>query len=575
MYMQNKDYKKAEEQYKELYKANTDLYYFPYVKCLHELNDFKLAEKILRKQIKKYNNDPSIRLELMNHFIKANENEKAKKEMGKIITDCPNQPEQILGLLQLLKEKNYINEAIELLNSKKKTEVIELVNFDLELADLYQKKGDNLAAINSYIDLIDKQPENIELIKNALQTLINQDESADIKQRLKSSLIKRSNEFPNNGIYNDFIIWYFIQEKDFEQALNQSKAIDKKNNEEGNRIVYLAPICIKNNDYLTAVKCYQYLISKGSETYYYKYALQELTHTQFLQTTRQPNYTPKDINESIVKIESTLSQLGKNQTTFILIEDLAKLYLNYADSAQKAIELTNEVLNNIKLTAQQEASLKLIQADAYIVIGEMYEPALLYGQVSKQFKEDAIGAEAKYRNAKLSFFKNDFEWSQAQLDVLKASTSKLIANDALYFSLLIQDNTIDSNFIPLSLFAKAELLIFQRKYVQAFQTFDSITIQFPGHSLNDDILYSKGNISLQQQRTDDAIGYYTEITKSYYNDILADDALFKLAQIFQYRLNDTTKASALYEEIITKNASSIYAVEARKQYRLLRGDKLN
>jgi len=58
-------------------------------------------------------------------------------------------------------------------------------------------------------------------------------------------------------------------------------------------------------------------------------------------------------------------------------------------------------------------------------------------------------------------------------------------------------------------------------------------------------------------------------------DILADDATYKLALIYEEDKKDKVKAMELYQKLMTSYQGSTYVVEARKKYRLLRGDIVN
>ncbi|MEQ1732355.1 MAG: tetratricopeptide repeat protein [Bacteroidia bacterium] len=573
-YKQNKEYDKAVELYKELYNDNAALYFNDYVTCLEETGGDKEAEKIIKKALKKDAKNTDLRLRLITHYIKTQNAEKANKELEALINDTPPDAPTVVGLGNVLNKFKLYDYTLKLYETKRKNGN-EDYGYNIEMAQVYQYKGENERAIQEYVNLLEREPQLLEQTKSALQTLIGDDKESALKKALKSQLIKKINQEPDKDIYSDLLIWYFVQDKDFEQAFNQTKALDKRKHEEGQRVVNLASICNKNNDYATAINCYEYVLLKGKENFYYNVALAELANTRYNQLVNNANYTPADVQLVATTLTATTAELGKNESSFTVCYNYIQLLAYYLDKPKEAETEAENLLQTARVTPQQQAQLKLVKADALIMQGDVWESALLYGQVDKQFKEDPIGAEAKYRNAKLSFYKNDFEWAQAQLDVLKASTSKLIANDALYFSLLIQDNTVDSNFVPLSLFAKADLLLFQHKYDMAYATLDSINTLFPGHTLNDDVLYRKAQIELQRHNYTAATNYLLEITKTYYNDILMDDALFQLAQLQYNQFNDSAKASALYEEIITKHPGSIYATEARKQFRILRGDKLN
>ena len=191
------------------------------------------------------------------------------------------------------------------------------------------------------------------------------------------------------------------------------------------------------------------------------------------------------------------------------------------------------------------------------------------------FEGDPLAHEAKFRNAKLAFYNGEFEWATAQLDVLKGSTSELIANDALQLSLLIQENTVDSNDAPLRLYASAELMIFRNDFDNASKKLDSITSQYPGHSLEDDMWMLRAQMALKKRDYNGAFEFYEKVYTKYADDALADDALFKAAQLQEKFLNNPAKAKELYEKLITDYKGSVYGVEARNRFRILRGDAVN
>jgi TolA-binding protein len=204
----------------------------------------------------------------------------------------------------------------------------------------------------------------------------------------------------------------------------------------------------------------------------------------------------------------------------------------------------------------------------------VWDAMLLYGQVDKEYMEEPIGQEAKLRNAKLSYYIGEFEWAKAQLDVLKTVTTQLIANNALELSLLIQDNTADSIEDALKMFSRADLNYYQNKTDVALQILDSINLLFPKHTLTDDIYFKKAQIFVKKKNYAEAEKFYVIVLNEHGRDILGDNALFNLAELYEKKLNNKDKAKQFYEHFIEKYPGSFFLTEARKKYRVLRGDVL-
>ncbi|MBL7836660.1 MAG: tetratricopeptide repeat protein, partial [Bacteroidetes bacterium] len=270
-----------------------------------------------------------------------------------------------------------------------------------------------------------------------------------------------------------------------------------------------------------------------------------------------------------------LAMTGENWETVPEMLDLAELYVYHLNQLDKGIELLNKTITIPGLSPKQLATCKLQLGDAMLIKGEIWEADLLYKQVEKAFTNDALGQEARYRYSRLCYYRGEFLWAQVQLDVLKGATTQLVSNNAMRLWLIIQDNIgLDTNDEALKQYAKADLLIFRNEFDAAIRILDSIPAQFPGHTLSDEILFAKALICEKRGEFKNAEQYYLTITKDYSYDILADNALFNLAKLYEYNLNDTAKAKRMYELLILNYTGSLFVSEARKHYRLLRGDAI-
>ena len=138
-------------------------------------------------------------------------------------------------------------------------------------------------------------------------------------------------------------------------------------------------------------------------------------------------------------------------------------------------------------------------------------------------------------------------------------------------SLLIQDNlNLDTTTVTMEIFSRADLLIYQNKLNEAYNTLDSIVIDYQGHSLVDEVLYKQYQIKIAQNKIEDASDLLDQIINFFSFDILADDAKFAQAQLQERYFKNTDKATELYQDIMTNHQDSFYLSESRKRYRALR-----
>ena len=366
------------------------------------------------------------------------------------------------------------------------------------------------------------------------------------------------------------------QQKDFDGAFTQSKALDKREKEDGRRIYDLGKLCVSNENYIVAQKCFQYLIDKGEQQPYYDVATIDLINCDYQYLTQKQNPTPEELIALESKFLKAAEKYKGSQLANLLIANLATLQTYYLNKPDDAINLIEELIANPGVDKQVRAEFKIQLGDIYLIKNTIWDASLLYSQVEKDFKFEPIGQEAKFRNAKLSFYAGDFKWAKTQADVLKGSTTKLIANDALDLSLIITDAIgVDTNAAPLARFSAADLLILQHKYTEAIAEMDSINKIFPTHTLGDDINYKKAEIFTKLGKYPEAEKMYKDILEYYPTELYGDDAQFKLAELYEKKMNDIEKAKQAYQDVLTKYPGSIYVVEARKRYRKLRGDNLD
>jgi tetratricopeptide (TPR) repeat protein len=574
-FYQNKEFDKALDYYEKLYnKKSPDQFYTPYVNCLLETKDFKKAEKIVKKQMKNHPDNLSYNVDLGAVYMREEEPDKAKKEWENAIKLLKTD-DQVFPLANAFISLRELNYAVETYLRGRKISPTNYP-FSFELADVYRLLNNKQAMINEYLDVLESSDSYIQSVQNALQTSFGNEADSKQNEMLKTELLKRIARNPDKTILSELLIWMQIQLKDFEGAFVQAKSLDKRKKEEGTRVMALAQLFAQNESYDLAIKAYQYVIAKGKDTYYYVNARMELLNTYYKKIVSKGSYTAADLTELEKNFTITITELGKSASTEPLLKNYAHLLAFYLDKPNDAIRLLEETILLPQLSGIAQAECKLELADILLMTGDIWEASLRYSQVEKSFKHDAIGQEAKFRVAKISYYTGDFKWAQAQLDVLKGATSKLIANDALELSLTISDAlAIDTNEAPLLIYARADLLAFQNKDEQAKIALDSINRLYPNHALADDILYKKAQLELKHGRFQEAAAYYDTIVKNYGGDILADDAMFKLADLNENQFKNTEKAKELYQELLEKYPASLYVVEARKRFRKLRGDLIN
>ncbi len=575
-YFQAKDYDKAVVLYEKLFSKKQEyIYYNPYLECLIQQKDYKKAEKMIKKQIRLHPLVAQYSVDLGYLYLSEGEQKESKEQFDLLIKIVPKDKQSVIDLANAFLLRDETDYAIQTYLKARK-EMKGEYPFNLELADIYNELSEYDKMMDEYISLIDFSDFYLDEVEGLLQTIITEEKDTKKSTALKNVLLLRIKDSPDNDLYSELLLWYSTQMKDFETALVQAKALDRRKKEDGKRVFNIARLATSNEYYDVAISAYQYIIDKGAESYYYLNSKIEILDVKYLKITTTLTYTKQELVSLEKEYISALAEFGKTSSSIPLMTNLAHLQAFYLDSSAAATKLLYEALDIKTATPILLAKCKLELADILLMTGEVWEATLLYSQVDKDFKDEPIGSLAKFKNAKLSYYIGEFEWAKAQLDVLKAATSKLIANDAMDLSLLISDNSdMDSSYDALAIYARADLWEFRNKYDIALKTLDTLFVKYKYHTIFDEAYYKKAEIYIRKGLNDSAVVYYKKIFTEYPYDILADDAMYKLAVLYEDVYKDKTKAMDMYEKLMTIYPGSTYVVEARKKFRKLRGDVLN
>ncbi|HRH55998.1 MAG TPA: tetratricopeptide repeat protein [Chitinophagales bacterium] len=569
-FLQNGEFAKAAEYYETLFKQNPAEYYDDYLDILIQIKDFEKAEKVIKTLYKQSDNYPIYLLDLADLYLKQDRAADAEKQFAKIVKELkPDRYtiQQIAKKFIQLKQLDYAQKVYD-----KAKDILKDKNaFNLEVANLFFLKNDLTGMINAYLNEAPYQASNLSSIETGLQKGLT-DEKA--KDALEKELLKRVQADKNEFVYQDLLVWLYMQRNDFDGAILQSKSLDVLRNEDGENVIRIARTAAIQKDYDAAIKGYQYVIDKGARYPWFVNANLELINVKRDKIVNSPNFT----KVQLYSLKQTYYDFIKNYknddyTSTNAIIELAQLEALYIHEIDTAITMLVPIVENTRMTKDLLSKAKLYLGDYYIIADQPWESLLLYTQVEKDEKGNPVGEDAKFRNAKLAYYKGDFEWAQTQLKIIKANTSEFISNDAIDLSVFILDNlnTDDTDFALLK-FAKADLLRYQNKLDEAEDTLDFITKNYTGTALTDDILYLKYKIEKERQHYDKAATYLEQIVENYSTDILADNAVFYLGDLYQNYLKDEEKAKSYYEKIILDFKDSTFSIEARKRFRKLRGD---
>ena len=566
-YFEKGEYEKALFEYKKLYaESPSNITYINKIISTHQqLEQYDEAERFILELMNRINY-PAFLVELGYNYQLNNHPEKAKEYYQKAILKIDEKTSHVFGIARSFQNHALLEQAVR---AYEKASILNPdYNFSIQLAQIYGEQGNMEKMFQNYINFAESNPRALTDVKRALNDFITENSTSENNILFKKILLKKIQENPNI-LWNELLSWLFIQQKEYKKAFIQEKAIYKRHPESLNRIEEVALIATNDNELKIAREIFNFIIETSQDAQTKLKAYKSVIDIDIKES-------PKSGYSAIkTKFENLLKEFGNQPETLELQIAYAHFLAFYLNETQKAINFLEASLK-LPLAAIEIAQIKLELGDI-LVLQEQFNKALIYyTQIQRNLKNSTISQLARFKVAKTSYYKGDFKWAESQLKILKASTSQLIANDALDLKLLISDNKYEESLqTALKLYAKADLLAFQNRNQDAIKILDKILDQHKTEPIVAQALYKQAQLFEMNLDIEKAKANYEVIIENYRESILIDDAKFHLAEIYEKQLNLPEKAKSLYEQIIFNHADSIYYVDARKRFRALRGDAIN
>jgi len=601
-YLLKGDKQKAIELYRDLAKsdANISFIHNNYLNTLLDLGEGDEAQNYMKRVLRRDPENIQFRADVGIIYVRTGDLTKADKYFKDLISNYKSNVSRTKMLADYLSGKSLSEYSIMALTECRQT-VGNPYLFCLELAMLYRIKGEKEKMVQEYLNYVTQNSANIQYVKNVMQALLTK---PDELESLEKILYERVQRYPDLDVYSDLLIWVTMQQKNFYASFIQARAFDKRYKKLGERCMEVARVALDNEDYDNAFRSYNYVAKEYPTGPYFLQARLGLVKTREARVRNTFPVQQDSVRNLIADYSTFIQEYSDNPNAHEAQRSEALLYANYLDEKDKAVELLNNLIGNPRASLQIKSKSKLDLGDIYLLKGETWESSLLYSQVEKSLKESPLGYEAKLKNAKLFYYKGNFRLAQEHLDILKEATTREISNDAMELSMRIKENiAFDSTGEALKAYATVELLLYQNKTEDALRTLknlkegrtriskeeaflnninfdkavagDSVWVSFTNQTILDDVYWLEANIRMQRGEFEKSLGLLQKIMDEFPDDIFADDAYFLQGEIYERQLANNDKAMEIYREFLNKYPGSVYAAEARKRFRMLRGDFIN
>lgn len=568
-YFNDGDFEKAVVFYEKLVASNPRRmdYSEQLVKCYQQLQQYEEAISFLQERIESGTAHPTVYIDLGYTYRLRGEPEEAERwyeEAMHLLESNPN-----FGYVIGFKFQRYTLLDYALRAYKRAMELNPDLDYNTQIARIYGEQGDIEKMYEAYMDLLAERESIKPNVLRVLDGFITSDPEAENNLLLRKTLLTRAQKNPD-PLWNELLSWLFVQQEQFGSALTQEKAIYRR--QEGSnldRIISLGRMAEEAPDLEAAESAFKFIEKESSDPVTRLNAKLHLIDIGLLKDPGQ------NLSKTRKDYEELMQQYGYQANTLQLQISYANFLTFRLGEPEEAIRILKQCLE-LPMSNYTEGYVKMNLGDILVYTQRFNEALINFSQVQKRLKNDVMGQQARFKVAQTSFYKGDFDWALTQLKVLRNSTSQLIANDAMQLSLIISDNSLeDSTQTALRKYARADLLRYQQKNDAALEVLEQLLEQHKGERIEDEALLMQGNLKEAKGDYSGARMSYLKIIEFFGQDILADDAHFALAELYRTRLEEPEKAMEHYREIIFRFQDSYYFPQARRQFRILRGDPVN
>lgn len=563
-YFEKGDFEKALIAYEELLKnqPSNNIYFQKVVESNQQLSKFDKAKELIQARMDKYKQG-NMMVEMGYNYQLQKDEVNAKKFYDKALEKIQENPSNVYAIAVNFEKKALLDYALK--SYQMATTLEPKNNFNYQMAVIYGQQGKTDMMIEKFLEEAQRNPQSSIMIQNQLSRFMMEEGETTFNDSLRKALLIRTQK-DQDIFWNKFLSWFFVQQKEYGKAFIQEKAIYKRDPETFSDIVNLAQLAIEEGDDESAKEIIAFVLENTQDI-----DLQIFAHS-FLMENRIEKAVEKDYAAINTELELLMKKFGISPYSL----SLQTLQAHFVTFNMKNPEQGRAILKKaleLPINKYQEADIKMELADILLFEEKFNQALIYYSQIEEDLKNDEVGHEASLKSAKTSYFKGDFTWATSQFKVLKSASTQLIANDALEYFLLINDNTVaDSTQVALKKFARADYLLYQNKMQEALAQFQNILKENKGNEIESVTLLRLGQTYEKMHDYNAALSQYQTIIDHHKEGIYIDEALYLSAEIYNNDLKTPEKAKPLYEAVLFNHQDSIYFIEARKKFRQLRGD---
>mgnify|MGYP001438166782 CR=1 FL=1 len=551
-----------------------------------QLKRYDEAVALMRRWLRKNPNDPGLISQLGSIYILKSDEQKAFEMWDRAIALNPKSEMNYRIVGSAMLQSRLFDRTIDLYK-RGRTACNNQTLFTSDIAYLYGIMLNYADATHEYLNLIRQNPAQLGIAQANIASYTSRADGLSASITVVEEAVKSDEA---NIPFQQLLAWLYMEGKYFDRAHNVYKIIDEKTNAGGRELFNFAERTLREKVYPVAVRTYQEIMNS-----YPKFELMVQVKFGYARSLEESDdmgdtlklfggLTPiskKDAAESKQRYAGAIEIFNQVIAEYPNTEFAARSLLDVAlikrdkffalDDARSSLEILVTKYNRFPAISL-EGIFNL--GDVYLASGNLDLAGAQYKSLSEiSLKVNPLREKAALRLAELDYFNYKFQDAVAKLTDLTLNPNSDVANNALSLKLFIQEN-LQSSEEALKEYARADLLKRQYKYTEALQYFETIVKKYPKANIVDEALIDIGDLLARMGKYAEAVSSYNRLITDFPESILLDRTLMKTGRVYQIGLNDETKAIESYEQLLEKFPTSLFANEARRRIREMRGDSI-
>ncbi len=520
---------------------------------------------IISAQIKSDTANPGLLSELADAYFKLLKNSDGIRITNRIIAIDPKSISLYRTATSVLLENKQFDAAEKIYHSGREALQNQSL-FLLELTRLYGYRGDYDKAVSEIIKYYRSGQGTWDYARTQILQWSDQTTSTD---KIMPALQKEASLRDDERLERVISEMYF-KRRQYTMAFESTRKLDLRFKKNGTEILSFAEMAYQQQVYGLAYLAYEaflreYPLAPQAEMGKAR-CLERLTFKDSVLVFRDSLQNQSErfyYDRALGTYGQLIQKYPKSEFSAEAFFRIGDLYLREyfdIDAAIRNFEMVEKTFAGSPFVIESQFKL----AESHIIKGDLEAPLLLYRRIMLNAFDKNIDDRALLAVGEILFFRSQFDSTLALMRAVAIHSDGLYTNDALTYICMIEENKKSP---AIQFLARAAYLEKQKKFSESLAQLEKCIRENAGLPIEDDAWFMKALILSKQSHWLDALSAYRRVIDFPVESSFGDLALIKCGEIYETRLQDSSQASRMYKELLTRFPKSVYQNEARKKLR--------